>query len=92
MLDVMAAMAPGGSSGGGSQGAPWLFFIVGPLAIIAGIAFMVKPKLQWKMNRWQYKNPAAMEPSAKGLVMIRVSGAFFAIIGAVLVFVAVTKR
>lgn len=53
---------------------------------------MVKPKLQWKMSRWQYKNPAAMEPSAKGLVMIRVSGAFFAIIGAVLVFVALTKR
>ncbi|WP_353651232.1 DUF6199 family natural product biosynthesis protein [Nakamurella sp. A5-74] len=88
ILELLAVRSSGGGDGNGS---PWLVFIVAPLFIILGIALAIKPELQWKMNRWAYKNPKAMEPSAKGLVVTRVSGAGMVIVATIAIIVAATQ-
>ena len=92
MLNSLAHSISHATSGAGdSHSVPWGLFVVGGVAVILGIVTIAKPKLQWKMNRWAYKNPAALEPSAKGEVAIRVGGAFTVIVGIVLLVVGITR-
>lgn len=89
MLFELIAIRPMG--GGGGNDSPWLIFIVAPLFIIFGITLALKPELQWKMNRWAYKNPSAMEPSAKGLVATRITGVAMVIVATIVIIVAAIK-
>lgn len=89
MLTVLTVMAPTSISGGSAH-ASWLVFVIAPIAIVAGVLFAAKPELQWKANRWAYKNPSAMEPSAKGLLATRITGGFIAVVGVILLIAAIT--
>ena len=91
MLSELVASVPSNSGGGSGNGSPWPIFIIAPLFIIFGIALAVKPELQWKMNRWAYKNPKAMEPSAKGLVATRISGIVMVLFATIIIIVAATR-
>lgn len=76
---------------GGSSGPPWILWIVAPLFVVIGALLAVKPELQWKLNRWQYKNPDALAPSAKGLLATRVTGVAMVVIAVVVLVVALTR-
>lgn len=62
------------------------------LVILFGLVMITKPELQWKMSRRAYKNPAAREPSAKGLIAIGVSGALGVVIGIVFLILSINRQ
>lgn len=89
-LDVLAV--PASTAGKvGTHGPVWLFFVFAVVFMIFGIAMIINPKLQWQMSRWQFKNPQATEPSAQGLVAIRVFAIFFTLIAIALLIFGITK-
>lgn len=86
---MLTAIAPG-TSGGGSHSAVGMF-AVGIFFILVGGVQVLKPDLTYRMNRWQYKNKEAFQPSNAGLIVARVAGAVAVVIGIVLVVVAANK-
>lgn len=78
-------------AGHGSHGPIWLFFVIGGIILIFAIATVINPKLQWQMSRWQFKNPEAREPSAKGLIAIRVISIFISLVAIAILIVGATK-
>lgn len=90
MLHVVTALASTHSSGKGSK-SPVGFIIVGILFILIGGMNLLKPDLSYRMNRWQYKNKQAWEPSSSALVVARIGGAIAVIVGIVLLVVAATR-
>ncbi|MDQ2839162.1 MAG: hypothetical protein M3Y77_11870 [Actinomycetota bacterium] len=87
MHNLLAIASTNGA--GKTHGPVWLFYVFAVIFLIFGIALIINPKLQWKMSRWQFKNPAASEPSAKGLVMIRVGASVFVVIAVVILIVGI---
>lgn len=79
------------STSGSGHSKPWALILVGVFFVLVGLSQTVYPRLGYRMNRWQYKNPGALEPSAAGLILIRVVGAVFAVIGIVLIVIGATK-
>ena len=77
------------SSSGGHHGPGWLFVLISVLILAFAITLVINPKLQWKMNRWQFKNPAATEPSSAGLVGIRISSAVVAVVAVVFLVIGI---
>ena len=77
------------SSGHSSSG--WGFILVGVLALLIGLLHAAKPDATWRMSRWQYKNKAAMEPSAAGLTGIRIGGFVAVVFGIVLIVIGIAK-
>lgn len=77
-----------GTSGTGH----WGFAIVGALWIVFGGVQAVRPDLSWRMRRWQYRNPEAVQPSARGLQVARIIGAVAVVAGIALVIGAVVTR
>ncbi len=63
-------------------------FIAAALFLAAGLLNLVKPDVGWRMSRWQYRNQQALQPSAAGLVVARVSGAVAVVVGVVLIVFA----
>lgn len=91
-MNVAAALVaiPSNTGSGGHHASAWWGYLVGAVLIAAGFLFLAKPQLQWRWTRWQYKNPSALEPSSKGLVMIRVSAAVSIVVGVVFIVIAAT--
>lgn len=89
MHDLLTIASTNGD--GKAHGPIWLFYGFASVFLIFGIALIINPKLQWKMSRWQFKNPQASEPSAKGLVMIRGTACIFVIIAVVMLIVVINK-
>ncbi|MGN6607159.1 MAG: DUF6199 family natural product biosynthesis protein [Jatrophihabitans sp.] len=85
---VRAVPVPAHGSSGG-HGTTWAW-VAGPVFIVVGLLFVARPQLQWQWNRWQYKHPDAMEPSAAGLRLVRGIAVVFVIVGVVLLVVAAT--
>lgn len=55
------------------------------------LTLVINPKLQWRMNRWQFKNPKAMEPSRAGLIGVRVSSGVVAVVAVVFIVIGISK-
>lgn len=68
-----------------------MLLLVAIFFVIVGGASAANPRLLWRATRWQYKNPDANEPSNKAYIVQRVAGALFAVLGLVLIVVAITK-
>jgi uncharacterized membrane protein HdeD (DUF308 family) len=81
------AVATQSHTGGGT----WFLLAWSLIAIVIGSANAVNPQLAYRVNRWQYKNKQAFEPSAAGLMFARAIGGLFVVIGIVCLVVAVTK-
>jgi uncharacterized membrane protein HdeD (DUF308 family) len=65
----------------------WFLIPFGIVFAAIGIMNVVNPRMAFRMNRWQYKNKAAFEPSDAALVMARVTGAIAIAVGiALLIF------
>ncbi len=73
------------------SGGSWVFILVAACIFCIAIALVINPKLQWRMNRWQFKNPQAMEPSKAGLIGIRVGAAVAAVVAVVFVVIGTTR-
>ena len=89
LANLVPLAVPAGHSGGSSN--PVAFYVIGSVIVVLGIVFFAKPEWQWKSTRWQFKNPDAMEPSAKGLAARRVSAGIVAVVGIVMLVVAATR-
>ena len=89
-MHVVAAVAPASHSGHGSK-SPIGFLIVGIAFILIGGANLVNPSLSYRMNRWQYKNKEAWEPSNAALVAARIGGGVAVVVGIALLVVAATR-
>jgi uncharacterized membrane protein YidH (DUF202 family) len=66
--------------------------------LVVGIAFIligglqaVNPSISWRASRWQYKNKQALEPSAAGLLAVRIGGLIALVVGIVLIVVGATR-
>lgn len=91
-LSAIVLARPGsgtGNNNGDGTSNPWIFWLVAAVILVAGVVTLVKPDLVWRMNRWQYKDKNALEPSRAGLIAQRASGGlmvgfaiFFAIFAA----------
>lgn len=81
------AAAPTAHHTGGS----WLFVVFAVLIGGLAVAMAINPKLQWKMNRWQYKNAAAMEPSRAGLLMTRATSSVVAVVAVVFLVIGIRQ-
>lgn len=81
------AVAPAPPPSGHSGHAPWFFYLVVGLIILIALAQIARPDLAWRMNRWQYKNKQALEPSAAGLLAARLTGVAVVIVGIVMIVV-----
>lgn len=88
MSDGAAAAATSGSHSGGGA---WFLLAWSIFAVVIGTTNVLHPQFAYRMNRWQYKNKQAFEPSAAGLVVARLVGALFVVIGIVCFVIAVTK-
>ena len=87
MLHVLAVSTAGHSGGGGKAG----FIIFGIIFALIGLLNAVKPDLSYRMNRWQYKNKQAWEPSNGALVLARIGGCIAVVVGIVLVVVGANR-
>jgi len=88
LLHLLAAAAT--STGKGKAG-PLPFVLFGIAFILIGGLNLAKPDLSYRMNRWQYKNKEAWEPSNAALVLVRIGGALAVVIGIVLVIVGANR-
>ena len=84
----MMAVATSGHNGGGGKAG---FIIVGIFFVLVGLLNVVKPDLSYRMNRWQYKNKQAWEPSNAALVAARVGGCVAVVIGIVVVVIGARR-
>lgn len=93
MIDVVTKVlaAPVTNTGGHGSSSPAFFFIFGPILIVVGLLNIAKPSWQYRTMRWQFKNPDALAPSDKALVMARIVGGIFVVIGIVMLFAAATR-
>lgn len=66
--------------------------MIGALWIVIGGVQVARPDLSWRMRRWQYRNPDAVQPSVRALQVTRVVSAVAVVVGVVLVAVAVLTR
>jgi hypothetical protein len=66
-----------------------IFF--GLALLVIGALNAVKPDFTYRMNRWQYKNKDAFEPSSAALVVTRVGGVIALVAGVVVIIVAATR-
>ena len=89
-LAAVLAYAPSSGHSGGSK-SPVILLIVGLVFIAIGGLQGANPRLLWRLGKWQYKNPEANEPSDKGFLAWRIGGIVVAIVGIVLVILAITK-
>ena len=83
-------LATGG--GHGNSFGHWGFAVVGALWIVVGSIQVARPDLSWKMRRWQYRNPSAVQPSARALQVTRGFSATAVVVGIVLIVVAIATR
>ncbi|MHA3703477.1 DUF6199 family natural product biosynthesis protein [Jatrophihabitans sp. YIM 134969] len=67
----------------------WGFAVVGALWIVLGGLQAAKPDVGWRMRRWQYRNPAAVQPSDRAVKVTRVAGSVAVVAGIALVVAAV---
>jgi hypothetical protein len=79
------------TSNGHTGGGIWFLLGWSILAVVIGTTNVLNPQLAYRMNRWQYKNKQAFEPSTAGLVVARAVGGLFVVIGIVCFVIAVTK-
>jgi hypothetical protein len=56
-----------------------------------GLLHVARPELSWQMSRWQYRNRQALEPSAAGLMAIRIGGGIAAIAGVVVLIIGISR-
>jgi hypothetical protein len=75
------------ASASGHHGPRWLGILIPALVGAFALATVINPKLTWKMNRWQYKNPSAMEPSSAALMVTRVVGCITIVVAIVIVVI-----
>lgn len=52
----------------------WFLIPFGIVFAAIGAMNVINPRFAFRMNRWQYKNKEAFEPSNGALVMARVTG------------------
>lgn len=74
----------------GSAGS-WFFVVIALFITGAAITLAINPKLQWKMNRWQFKNPQALEPSNAALVMTRIVACVISVVAVVFVVIGIRQ-
>lgn len=70
---------------------PWLFLLISVVIFAFALSMVINPKLTWKMNRWQFKNPQAMEPSKAGVIWIRISSGVVAAVAVVFIVIGIGK-
>ncbi len=87
---TVTLLARGATGGHGTPRPHVVSFIGAAIFILFGLLNVVKPDVSWRLSKWQYRNPDALQPSARGLVMARITGAVAVIIGVVFVVVAAT--
>jgi uncharacterized membrane protein YidH (DUF202 family) len=80
---MLSYIAAGSNSNGHTN--HWVLALIGVFFVLIGGMNALKPQTAWRANRWQYKNKDALEPSAAGLMMSRVVGAVFVVIGIVMI-------
>jgi hypothetical protein len=80
-----------GDDDGQSGGGTWFLLAWSIFAVVIGATDVLHPQFAFRVNRWQYKNKQAFEPSTAGLVVARIGGAVFVVIGIVCFVIAVTK-
>ncbi len=90
MSHVLVAVATSPSGGHGSS-SPIGFIIVGIGFILIGGMNAISPGLGFRLNRWQYKNKEAWQPSNAALVVARITGCIAVVIGIVLLILAATR-
>jgi uncharacterized membrane protein YidH (DUF202 family) len=73
-----------------AHGHSWLW-VFGIVLIAIGSLHAVNPAISWRMSRWQYRDKQALEPSAAGLLAIRVSGVISVAIGVALLIVGISS-
>ncbi|AMM18953.1 hypothetical protein AX769_00880 [Frondihabitans sp. PAMC 28766] len=59
----------------------WFLIPFGVVFAAIGAMNVVNPRMAFRMNRWQYKNKEAFEPSNAALVMARVTGCIAIAVG-----------
>lgn len=89
LLAAGTAPATGRSSGG--SGGKIAFIIFGIVFVLISLLNVLKPDLSFRMNRWQYKNKEAWEPSNGALIAARVSGCIGVVVGIVLIVVGLNR-
>ena len=88
---MLLAITHGSTNSSGHSSSGWGFVVVGVFALLLGLLHAAKPDATWRMSRWQYKNKAAMEPSAAGLTAVRIGGFIAVVFGIVLIVIGITK-
>lgn len=78
------------TSSGGSHSAIG-FLVVGIAFVLIGGLQVIKPDLNYRLTRWQYKNKQALEPSRAALIAARATGALIVVVGIVLLVLAATR-
>jgi hypothetical protein len=64
--------------------------VVGVIWTVIGAVNVASPSFWYRMSRWQYRNPDAMAPSARALLVTRFVGAASVVGGIVLIVVGAT--
>jgi hypothetical protein len=90
VLTVLAATTPA-TTGSSGQSKPWVLIVFGVIIALFGLVQATNPHLIWRMNRWQYKNPDANEPSGSAFKVMRVVGAIAFVVGIVVIVIGITK-
>ncbi|TDP98090.1 DUF6199 family natural product biosynthesis protein [Labedaea rhizosphaerae] len=87
---IMAGPAAPGTPGDGSSPNHSADFIIGAAALVGGVANMIRPDLAYKLSKWQFRNPEAVAPSDKALLLTRIGGCFAAVVGIVFLVLGFT--
>ena len=85
MLELACCPGGGGGSGGGP---PWIFFIG---MIVVGVVSLFARQM-WRLNRWRYANPDAMQPSSTYFTVERIFGGILIVGGVVGLIVVLAIR
>ena len=49
--------------------------------MLIGLITLIWPRVWWKLTRWQYRHPEAVEPSALAFTVGRVAGGVLVLLG-----------
>ena len=89
---LLAAVPVSPSTGHGHRtNSPWPLLLIGAIFLVVGLVNALNPRLQYRARSWQFKNKEAQEPSDLALVVARVFGAFFAVVGVVVIVIGFTR-